>query len=67
LEGKAFTAGSYELIISVADYFSSHSARLSCPPFLSDIPICFNIADASVSYHVPLLVSPWSYSTYRGS
>lgn len=66
LEGSAFKPGSYELVFSVADYFRSRT-KLSDPPFLGEIPIRFSIADSSAHYHVPLLVSPWSYSTYRGS
>jgi 5-hydroxyisourate hydrolase len=52
--------GVFELEFAVGDYFGEHS-------FLDRIPIRFKIADAAVHYHVPLLVSPWAYSTYRGS
>lgn len=60
-------AGEYELVFFAGDYFSAKKAILSKPPFLDRVPVRFAIADAAQSYHVPLLVSPWSYSTYRGS
>jgi 5-hydroxyisourate hydrolase len=53
-------AGEYELLFAVGDYFGE-------APFLDRVPVRFRIADADAHYHVPLLVSPWSYSTYRGS
>ncbi len=59
--------GTYEIQFHVAEYFDSQGAYLAKPPFLDLIPIRFSIADESANYHVPLLVSPWSYSTYRGS
>ena len=61
-------AGCYELVFHVASYFSQKSpALVAQPPFLDQVPIRFNIFDATASYHVPLLASPWAYSTYRGS
>lgn len=60
-------AGQYELVFFVGDYFASKSAAMSQPRFLDRVPVRFSIADATVGYHVPLLCSPWSYSTYRGS
>jgi len=60
-------AGRYELTFHVADYFRSAGVPLATPAFLDTIPIRFAIADPDAGYHVPLLVSPWSYSTYRGS
>ena len=54
----------YELIFHVRDYFSGRGVECL---FLDRVPICFSVADAGASYHVPLLVTPWSYSTYRGS
>ena len=66
LEGAAFVPGRYRLVFAVADYFAARGTRLAEPPFLSDVPIDFGLA-AGEYYHVPLLVSPWSYSTYRGS
>ena len=56
-----------DLVFSVGAYFMSFGAALPNPPFLDDVPVDFGIADAQAHYHVPLLVSPWSYSTYRGS
>jgi 5-hydroxyisourate hydrolase len=59
--------GCYELLFSVGDYFAQYILPVGDPPFLDEVPIRFNIADVTAHYHVPLLVSPWSYSTYRGS
>jgi 5-hydroxyisourate hydrolase len=67
LAGGDFRPGTYELVFNVGEYFRSYSAPLPEPMFLSDVIVRFNVADASENYHVPLLVSPWSYSTYRGS
>lgn len=67
LEGDEFAAGTYELIFMVGDYFAEQKVTTSNPPFLNRIPIRFTIAGTDAHYHVPLLVSPWSYSTYRGS
>ncbi len=65
--GAALEPGAYELRFAVAAYFARSGAVLPSPPFLDVIPIRFAIADPNGHYHVPLLVSPWSYSTYRGS
>jgi 5-hydroxyisourate hydrolase len=62
-----FQIGIYELIFVVGDYFAKHRNNLPQPAFLNRVPIQFGIADSTSHYHVPLLVSPWSYSTYRGS
>ena len=59
--------GVYELVFAVGDYFAQQSVNTTEPPFLDRIPIQFTIADPNAHYHVPLLTSPWSYSTYRGS
>jgi 5-hydroxyisourate hydrolase len=67
LQGAAFVSGTYELVFEVAPYFLTMGAQVSEPPLLDRISIRFSIADAASHYHVPLLVSPWSYSTYRGS
>jgi 5-hydroxyisourate hydrolase len=67
LQDEAFIAGGYQLIFRVGDYFAAQGVAVSNPPFLDVIPIWFQIADASAHHHVPLLVSPWAYSTYRGS
>ena len=64
LSADEIAAGAYELIFDVAAYFSS---RGEASPFLDRVPIRFAIADAGAGYHVPLLVTPWAYSTYRGS
>jgi 5-hydroxyisourate hydrolase len=67
LEGEALSPGSYELRFYAGDYLRQTTSRLKEPIFLDIIPIRFGIADASQHYHVPLLLSPFSYSTYRGS
>jgi 5-hydroxyisourate hydrolase len=67
LAGDAMTAGTYELTFHVGAYFSALGVPLADPPFLDRVPVRFAIADPAGHYHVPLLVSPWSYSTYRGS
>ena len=59
--------GQYELVFFVGDYFVSKGVTSSNIRFLDRVPIRFGIADANAAYHVPLLVSPWAYSTYRGS
>jgi 5-hydroxyisourate hydrolase len=67
LEGETFAAGRYELVFHVADYFRRRGAELPAEPFLDDVPVRFGIAEAGQHYHVPLLISPYGYSTYRGS
>lgn len=67
LTGEAMEPGQYELIFAVGAYFQGQSLPQTEPPFLDRVPIAFGIADPNAHYHVPLLVSPWSYSTYRGS
>ncbi|RCI76903.1 hydroxyisourate hydrolase [Brucella anthropi] len=67
LSGDELRTGIYELQFHVAEYFEGRGAAQANPPFLDLIPIRFAIADVDGNYHVPLLVSPWSYSTYRGS
>jgi 5-hydroxyisourate hydrolase len=67
LADDAFKPGHYRLVFSVADYFRGRGVQLPQPPFLDEVPVEFAVADASAHYHVPLLASPWSYSTYRGS
>ncbi len=66
LEGDSFNFGTYELVFSVGAYFRSLGLALPDPAFLDEIPIRFGISENS-HYHVPLLVSPFSFSTYRGS
>ena len=63
---EGFAIGHYEIVFDVSGYFSGW-ADLPEPPFLGRVPIRFGLADPAAHYHVPLLVSPWSYSTYRGS
>jgi 5-hydroxyisourate hydrolase len=67
LEGAALRVGRYSLTFHVAAWFRAQNVALAEPPFLDEVVIAFGIADAGQNYHVPLLVSPWSYSTYRGS
>ena len=66
IEGDNFKEGKYELVFFVGDYFKKIT-ETSKIPFLDDVIIKFGISNAAQHYHVPLLVSPWSYSTYRGS
>ena len=67
LEGDALVPGIYELAFAVGDYFADLGVALPTPRFLDTVVLRVGIADASAHYHVPLLCSPWSYSTYRGS
>jgi hydroxyisourate hydrolase len=67
LAGGELVAGVYELVFDVGAYFEQHGLADDGRPFLGLVPIRFGIADPQASYHVPLLVSPWAYSTYRGS
>lgn len=66
LEDELMHAGTYELEFDIGDYFASRGAAVGEPAFLDTVVIRFSI-NADENYHVPLLVSPWSYSTYRGS
>ena len=67
LTGEDFQAGTFELRFQVGAYFRQMKTPLTEPAFLDEVPVRFTVADATASYHVPLLVSPWAYSTYRGS
>ena len=67
LSGEAMQPGWYELRFHAGAYFEEMGLRLPDPPFLDVIPVRFGVADTEGNYHVPLLVSPWAYSTYRGS
>lgn len=67
LAGADLTVGRYRLVFEVAAYFRGRGAALPEPAFLDEVPLDFGIADVSAHYHVPLLASPWAYSTYRGS
>jgi len=66
LQGQAFQTGQYELVFFAGDYLRAARVQLPDPPFLDQIPIRFGMAEAR-HYHVPLLLSPFGYSTYRGS
>ena len=66
LEGNSFKEGQYELVFFVGDYFK-RITDLPKTPFLNEVVIRFGISNSKEDYHVPLLVGPWSYSTYRGS
>ena len=67
LGNDEFKATTYRLVFSVKAYFLSRGVKLPEPAFLDLVNLDFGVADATSHYHVPLLVSPWSYSTYRGS
>jgi 5-hydroxyisourate hydrolase len=67
LDGASLKQGTYRLVFEVAAYFKACGVVLPEPNFLDRVSLDFGVADASAHYHVPLLVSPWSYSTYRGS
>lgn len=67
ISGRPVPMGQYEILFSVADYYGTQGVPLAEPPFLDLVPIRFSIAEPEGHYHVPLLVTPWSYGTYRGS
>ena len=67
LDTAALAAGRYRLLFEVAPYFRARGVLLPQPAFIDTVQLDFGIADAAGHYHVPLLVSPWAYSTYRGS
>jgi 5-hydroxyisourate hydrolase len=67
LQDDEFVAGIYELVFVVSEYFAAEVGASTTFPFLGRVPVRFGIADPTAHYHVPLLVSPWAYSTYRGS
>ena len=68
LQGEEFKVGTYEWRFYVGDYFAKFSgSRIAGTPFLDVVPLRFGLDDPTEHYHVPLLASPWSYSTYRGS
>ena len=66
-DNASLRVGTYRLSFEVAEYFRARGVALPQPPFLDVVPLDFGIARTDQHYHVPLLVSPWSYSTYRGS
>jgi 5-hydroxyisourate hydrolase len=67
LEGDAFTPGEYELVFHAGEYLRDQGIEAPEPRFLDVIPLRFGVADADAHYHVPLLLSPYGYTTYRGS
>ena len=67
LDDAALIAGTYELEFAIGDYFAARGVLVPEPRFLDRVPIRFGIADTSQHYHVPLLASPFAFSTYRGS
>ncbi len=67
LQGDDFAAGVYELVFDVGEYFETQGIEVDSPPFLGRVPVRFGVADPTAHYHVPLLITPWAYSTYRGS
>jgi 5-hydroxyisourate hydrolase len=66
-EGATLKSGSYELEFEIGEYYRGIGQPASDPPFLGTVIVRFGVADPVQNYHVPLLVTPWSYSTYRGS
>lgn len=66
-DNASLKVGTYRLVFDVAGYFKARAVALPEPNFLNQVSLDFGVADAKAHYHVPLLVSPWSYSTYRGS
>ena len=66
-DSATLKVGTYRLVFDVAGYFKALAIKLPEPNFLNKVSLDFGVADTSQHYHVPLLVSPWSYSTYRGS
>ncbi|MEZ5845451.1 MAG: hydroxyisourate hydrolase [Geminicoccaceae bacterium] len=67
LDGDDMVRGTYELVFHVGHYLKIRNVDLTDPPFLDAVPIRFGLSDPDSHYHVPLLVSPYGYSTYRGS
>lgn len=67
LQGPQWTRGRYRLVFHVGEYFRARGHHGDAPDFLDRVPIEFGVSDPQAHYHVPLLVTPWSYSTYRGS
>ena len=66
-DNASLKKGTYRLVFDVAGYFKAKGVALPDPSFLNQVSLDFGVADPQQHYHVPLLVSPWSYSTYRGS
>lgn len=66
-EGASFTRGSYEILLHVEEHYAKRAAAMPRPAFLTNVPIRFSIDDPSQRYHIAILLTPWSYSYYRGS
>jgi len=66
-EGATFKPGRYELLMRVDEYYAALGTKLPTPPFLSQVPVRFNVSDARERYHIAVLFGPWSYAYYRGS
>jgi 5-hydroxyisourate hydrolase len=67
LDAAEMAVGRYQFVFHVGDYFVHRGLQLPSPPFFDRVPVRFAIADPGSHYHVPILVAPWGYSTYRGS
>lgn len=67
LQGSEFTPGVYELVFHAGDYFAEHGVTMPEPRFVDQISVRFGVAHPDENYHVPLVVTPWTWSTYRGS
>jgi 5-hydroxyisourate hydrolase len=67
LAGDALQEGTYELVFGIGDYFAAVGRANAPIPFLDWVPVRFGVSDPDANYHIPLLASPWAYSTYRGS
>lgn len=67
LQGESLQQGVYELVFHAGDYFAGKSSPIPEPRFVDQVVLRFGVADAAENYHVPLLVTPWAWSTYRGS
>ncbi|OWT63738.1 hydroxyisourate hydrolase [Candidimonas nitroreducens] len=67
LQGADFTRGVYELVFHAGDYFAARGVQAAEPRFVDEVALRFGVADPGQNYHVPLLVTPWTWSTYRGS
>lgn len=67
LASNAMTVGRYEMMFYISDYYKALGVELPDPPFFERVPVRFTIFDASQRYHIPLICTPWTYTTYRGS
>jgi len=67
LQAESLITGKYRLTFNVGEYFRAQGLVLTEPAFLEEVPVEFGLANKTGNYHVPLLCTPWSYSTYRGS